>query len=85
MTRPIRLWIPFSSLYGYELFVESHEVRVGGCPEMGSNTSSRAANINWTSYGFMEGRGGVLLAAKQMRSHKDRVYHKTYNIYNEEQ
>ena len=57
-----------------QIIMRSASVR---CPEMGSNASICATNSEWTFFGFVSGREGVVLAAKQNRSLRDGVYHKT--------
>ena len=56
----------------------SREISVSvGCLKMGSNMSSRAENIDWTSSGFTAGREDVASAENRRRSNRDSLYHRT--------
>ena len=58
--------------------LRNHVRSVSVCfPEMWSNTLSCATNSDWNSSGFMSGGEGMSSTSNQMRSCKDRVYHKT--------
>ena len=60
------------TVYCYTIIILRMRSVPVGCPKMGSNTFSRYSNSDWASSGFMVGREGVVSAAKQRKSRRDR-------------